>query len=71
MQTLVGPVGEIMMKASGLTEGRRTDEFNHLKAVAESLQALTWVLYAGKGCGELDSFSNAARGRLWTLNVVF
>ncbi|GAQ84855.1 Adenylate cyclase-associated protein [Klebsormidium nitens] len=51
MQALVSPVGEVMMKAGSLTEGKRTDEFQHLKAVADSLQALTWVLYAGKESG--------------------
>lgn len=58
MQALVGPVGEAMMKAGSLTEGKRTDEYQHLKAVADSLQALTWVLYAGKESGEEDRFSD-------------
>jgi adenylyl cyclase-associated protein len=42
------------------TEGKRTDEFNHYKALAESSQALTWVVYTpgsgaplpGQACDE-------------------
>ncbi|KAI7742133.1 hypothetical protein M8C21_003537, partial [Ambrosia artemisiifolia] len=34
-----------------MTEGRRSDFFNHLKAVAESLTALAWIAYVGKDCG--------------------
>ena len=30
----------------------RSDAFPHLKAVAESMQSLTWVAYTGKECGE-------------------
>ena len=32
------------------TEGRRTDEFNHFKALAEASQALLWVTHT-PGCG--------------------
>ncbi|KAK1414459.1 hypothetical protein QVD17_30203 [Tagetes erecta] len=45
------PLNEKLMKAISLTEGRRSDFFNHLKAVAESLTALAWIAYTGKDCG--------------------
>ncbi|XP_076924573.1 cyclase-associated protein 1-like [Bidens hawaiensis] len=45
------PLNENLMKAISMTEGRRSDFFNHLKAVAESLTALAWIAYAGKDCG--------------------
>ena len=48
---LAGPVGECIMEADGLTGGRRGAMFNHQKAIAEFLQALTWVVYTGKDCG--------------------
>lgn len=51
LSKLVAPVGEQLGKASALTEGKRTDAYNQLKAVAESLAALTWVVYSGKDCG--------------------
>ena len=38
LSQLVGPVGEKMEAAQSLTEGRRTEAFNHYKAVAEGLQ---------------------------------
>ncbi|GAA0159320.1 actin or actin-binding cytoskeletal protein [Lithospermum erythrorhizon] len=47
----VKPLNEIIMKAGKMTEGRRSDFFNHLKAVADSLGALGWIMYTGKGCG--------------------
>lgn len=46
------PLNEKLMKAISLTEGRRSDFFNHQKAVAESLTALAWIAYMGKDCGE-------------------
>ncbi|KAI3712219.1 hypothetical protein L1987_70770 [Smallanthus sonchifolius] len=45
------PLNEKLMKAVSMTEGRRSDFFNHLKAVAESLTALAWIAYVGKDCG--------------------
>ncbi|CAI5535254.1 unnamed protein product [Closterium sp. Naga37s-1] len=48
---LLEPLGAAMAAASKLTEGKRTDAYNHVKAVAESVAALTWVAYSGKDCG--------------------
>ncbi|XP_024979484.1 cyclase-associated protein 1 [Cynara cardunculus var. scolymus] len=45
------PLNEKLMKAISMTEGRRSDFFNHLKSVAESLTALAWIAYVGKDCG--------------------
>lgn len=45
------PLNEKLMKAISMTEGRRSDFFNHVKAVAESLTALAWIAYVGKDCG--------------------
>ncbi|CAI5944064.1 unnamed protein product [Closterium sp. NIES-64] len=48
---LLEPLGAAMAAAGKLTEGKRTDAYNHVKAVAESVAALTWVAYSGKDCG--------------------
>jgi adenylyl cyclase-associated protein len=48
---MIQPLNERIIKANALTEGRRTESFNHLKAVAESLTALAWITYTGKDCG--------------------
>ncbi|KAF5448809.1 hypothetical protein F2P56_029308 [Juglans regia] len=45
------PLNEVIMKANALTEGRRSDFFNHLKSAADSLSALAWIAYSGKECG--------------------
>ncbi|KAJ6310663.1 hypothetical protein OIU76_015394 [Salix suchowensis] len=45
------PMNEVVMKANAMTEGRRSDFFNHLKAAADSLAALFWIAYTGKECG--------------------
>ncbi|XP_042494816.1 cyclase-associated protein 1 [Macadamia integrifolia] len=45
------PLNEVITKANTLTEGRRSDFFNHLKTVADSLTALAWIAYTGKDCG--------------------
>ncbi|TKY67555.1 Cyclase-associated protein 1 [Spatholobus suberectus] len=45
------PLNEVIAKATALTEGRRSDFFNHLKAAADSLSALAWIAYTGKDCG--------------------
>lgn len=45
------PLNEVMTKANRLTEGKRSDYFNHLKSAADSLSALAWIAYTGKDCG--------------------
>ena len=45
------PLNDIIHKANALTEGRRSDVFNHLKTTADSLTALAWIAYLGKDCG--------------------
>ncbi|KAG6709523.1 hypothetical protein I3842_06G136500 [Carya illinoinensis] len=45
------PLNGVIMKANKLTEGRRSDFFNHLKSAADSLSALAWIAYTGKECG--------------------
>ncbi|KAJ6927204.1 cyclase-associated protein 1-like [Populus alba x Populus x berolinensis] len=45
------PLNEVIMKANSMTEGRRSDFFNHLKAAADSSTALAWIAYTGKDCG--------------------
>ncbi|KAJ4964330.1 hypothetical protein NE237_024269 [Protea cynaroides] len=45
------PLNEVITKANALTEGRRSDFYNHLKAIADSLTALAWIAYTGKDCG--------------------
>lgn len=57
MQKVVQPLADALTKAHSLTEGKRTEAFNHQKAVAESLLALSWVCYTGRDCGTaLDLF---------------
>ena len=46
------PLNNVIMKANVMTEGRRSDFFNHLKAAADSLTALAWIAFTGKECGE-------------------
>lgn len=46
------PLNEVIGKANALTEGRRSEVFNHLKSAADSLTALAWIAYSGKDCGE-------------------
>ncbi|GLJ30362.1 hypothetical protein SUGI_0600780 [Cryptomeria japonica] len=48
---MISPLNETITKANALTEGRRTESFNHLKTVAESLTAFVWIAYSGKDCG--------------------
>ncbi|KAF5751107.1 cyclase-associated protein 1 [Tripterygium wilfordii] len=45
------PLNEVITKATAMTEGRRSDFFNHLKAAADSLTALAWIAFTGKDCG--------------------
>ncbi|XP_034681769.1 cyclase-associated protein 1 [Vitis riparia] len=51
MAEFLKPLHEVIMKANALTEGRRSDFFNHLKTAADSLTALAWIAYTGKDCG--------------------
>uniref|UniRef100_A0A0C9RUY9 Adenylyl cyclase-associated protein n=1 Tax=Wollemia nobilis TaxID=56998 RepID=A0A0C9RUY9_9CONI len=48
---MLQPLNETITKANALTEGKRTESFNHLKTVAESLTVFVWVAYSGKDCG--------------------
>ncbi|EPS61598.1 adenylyl cyclase-associated protein [Genlisea aurea] len=45
------PLNQVFVKVSALTEGRRSQFFNHLKTGADSLNALVWIAYTGKDCG--------------------
>ncbi|OAY25510.1 cyclase-associated protein 1 [Manihot esculenta] len=45
------PLNEVIMKANAMTEGRRSDFFNHLKSAADGLTALAWIAYIGKDLG--------------------
>ncbi|KAK2665314.1 hypothetical protein Ddye_003888 [Dipteronia dyeriana] len=45
------PLNEVITKANAMTEGRRSDFFNQLKAATDSLSALAWIAYTGKDCG--------------------
>ncbi|XP_010548053.1 PREDICTED: cyclase-associated protein 1 [Tarenaya hassleriana] len=45
------PLNEVIMKANAMTEGKRSDSFNHLKAACDSLTALAWIAFTGKDCG--------------------
>ncbi|KAF3660668.1 Cyclase-associated protein 1 [Capsicum annuum] len=46
------PLNDVIVKATKMTEGRRSDFFNHLKSAVDSLSALAWIAYIGKDCGE-------------------
>ncbi|XP_050260415.1 cyclase-associated protein 1 [Quercus robur] len=45
------PLNEVIVKANALTEGRRSEFFNHLKSATDSLSALAWIAFTGKDCG--------------------
>ncbi|KAG2242148.1 hypothetical protein Bca52824_096010 [Brassica carinata] len=45
------PLNDVTMKADAMTQGRRSDFFNHLKAASDSLSALAWIAFTGKDCG--------------------
>lgn len=47
------PLNEVIMRAVAMTEGKRSDYFNHLKSSADSLSALAWIAYTGKDCGKI------------------
>ncbi|KAG6533287.1 hypothetical protein ZIOFF_007153 [Zingiber officinale] len=51
LQEFLKPLNEVILKASALAEGKRTEFFNHLKTSADSLTALAWVAYLGKDLG--------------------
>lgn len=57
LPALVAPVAEHMQAATALIEGRRSAVFNHQKAVAESLHALSWMVYTGPNCGTMYSLT--------------
>ncbi|KAL8540243.1 hypothetical protein ACS0TY_001721 [Phlomoides rotata] len=45
------PLNEVIAKASALADVRRSDYMHHLKTGADSLGALAWIAFTGKGCG--------------------
>ncbi|XP_039014935.1 cyclase-associated protein 1-like [Hibiscus syriacus] len=45
------PLNEVILKVNAMTEGRRSDFFNHLKSAGDCLSALAWIAYTGKDCG--------------------
>ncbi|GAA0146782.1 actin or actin-binding cytoskeletal protein [Lithospermum erythrorhizon] len=45
------PLNEVIMKAEGMRERKRSEFSNHLNAAADSLRALLWIGYTGKDCG--------------------
>lgn len=51
MAEFLRPLNDKLTAATSLTEGPRSDFFNHLKSTAESLTALAWIAYTGKDCG--------------------
>ncbi|XP_057965727.1 cyclase-associated protein 1 [Malania oleifera] len=51
LSEFLNPLNEVIVKANAMTEGRRSDFFNHLKAATDSLSALAWIAYSGKDCG--------------------
>lgn len=48
------PLNDVTMKADAMTQGRRSDFFNHLKAASDSLSALAWIAFTGKDCGKAE-----------------
>ncbi|KAJ0834597.1 putative cyclase-associated protein CAP/septum formation inhibitor MinC [Helianthus annuus] len=51
MAEFLRPLNEKIGEAVKMTEGPRSDFFNHVRSVAESLTALAWIAYTGKNCG--------------------
>ncbi|CAI9294692.1 unnamed protein product [Lactuca saligna] len=51
MAVFLKPLNDKLAQANDMSEGKRSDFFNHLKAASESLSALIWIAYTGKGCG--------------------
>ncbi|KAF7044110.1 hypothetical protein CFC21_053380 [Triticum aestivum] len=64
-QDFLKPLNDTIAKATAMTEGRRPDYFNHMKSVADSLHALAWVAFLGKGCGM--SFPTAHVEESWQM----
>lgn len=52
MTEFLKPLNDKLAQANNMSEGKRSDFFNHLKAASESLSALIWIAYTGKGCGK-------------------
>ena len=44
-QELLKPVAELITKAADMDRGKSDPHFNHIKVVAESLSAMSWVCY--------------------------
>ncbi|XP_077223871.1 cyclase-associated protein 1-like [Tasmannia lanceolata] len=59
------PLNDVIVKANAMTEGRRSDFFNHFKAAADSLTALAWLAFLGKDCGM--SFPTAHVEESWQM----
>ncbi|XP_047336569.1 cyclase-associated protein 1-like [Impatiens glandulifera] len=51
MSDFLKPLNDVITKCTRLCEGKRCDNFNHLKAVSDSLTALAWIAFSGKNCG--------------------
>ena len=62
LQKLLLPVGELMMKVGEKAEGRRTDQFNHCKTLAEAVQALSFVAFHGTRHGHVHARRARLRG---------
>lgn len=56
MSEFLKPLNEVFTKANALTEGKRSDFFNHQKSISDSLAALAWIAYTGKDCGKFSYF---------------
>ncbi|GAX75045.1 hypothetical protein CEUSTIGMA_g2489.t1 [Chlamydomonas eustigma] len=66
LQRLLQPVATHMGSLGSMAEGRRTPGFNHIKALSESVLALSFLAYTGPSCGlapppqhVLDSWQSA------------
>lgn len=52
LQSLLTPVATPMMAVSAAADaGRRSPHFHHLKAMADTATALSWLAYTGPSCG--------------------
>ena len=51
LQAMLTPLGEQMGAVGAASEGKRTDAFNHQKALAEAVQGLSFVAYMGPDMG--------------------
>ena len=59
MGPLLQPVSAPRAALGARAEGRRTPGFNHIKALAESVQCLSWLAYTGPSCGEITQGEEA------------